>query len=789
MTDYNIPSYKISVSELARFWQRGDINIRFTGRSTAIGGTRGHQTIQKKRGDDYVSEKSVSIDLQRGNFSIRVQGRVDGFIPASSPPLVEEIKTLRVAIEELPASIKEVHLAQLKLYAYIIGVNEEIPHLGTRLCYLNLNDGSESWIAEEYSKAALAAFFELTLVRYTDWLVRDKAWRATRDKSISASAFPYDEYRQGQRDMAVAAYRSLVQSQQLVMQAPTGIGKTMATIFPAVKALTASNFDKVFYLSAKTSGKKVAENTIDELSRAGYRLRSVTITAKDKICFNPAVSCDPEYCEFARGYYDRLGERMKAVLEVHSLFTRGLIEQIAREYVLCPFELSLDISPAADLVICDYNYVFDPAVYLRRFFEDSTGKYALLLDEAHNLVDRGRDMFSAELLKSSFLALRRALKDSYPLVAKKLVKINREILALRSTSKGDLTDQEWAVIAEVPSTFLRATKDFCDSAEDLLRDDGRVNDDLMSLYFDCLRFLRTNEQADDNYIFFLLGSGKDVRLKLFCVNPASRLAMGFKKMESSICFSGTMKPQEYFCRLLGLDADARWYQLPSPFDADNLGVFVASYVGASYRERPSSLDDMVELIYRVVSANPGNYLVFFPSYAYLQAVYDLFSATWPVHSLIMQERSMSEESRQEFLEEFQPDSCVTAFAVMGGIFGEGIDLKGKRLIGVVVASVGLPQLSVERELIRQYFGAEELGFEFAYQYPGMSRVLQTAGRVIRDAGDKGIICLVDRRFGEQRYTRLFPGEWKVQQAPSIGVLSSSVDGFWRSHYSDEADTK
>ncbi len=408
MTDY-----KISVGELAQFWRRGDINFRFTGRSTAIEGIRGHQAIQRKRGDEYVSEKPVSIDLLRGGFSIRIQGRVDGFIPVSTPPLVEEIKTLRVDVSDLPSAIRETHLAQLKIYAHIISVNEKIPFLGVRLCYLNLDDERESWVEEQYSQGALASFFEVTLARYTDWLTSEKAWRAVRDESISKSAFPHGEYRSGQRDMAVAAYRSLAQGQQIVMQAPTGIGKTMATVFPAVKVLPESAFSKVFYLSAKTSGKSVAEKTIYELDRAGFRLRSVTLTAKEKICFSPGVPCDPEHCNYARGYFDRLGDCMKDALDGHSLFTRELVEQIARENVLCPFELSLDLSRSADLIVCDYNYVFDPAVYLRRFFEDSIGKYALLVDEAHNLVDRGRDMFSAELMKSSFLKLRRTMLKKF----------------------------------------------------------------------------------------------------------------------------------------------------------------------------------------------------------------------------------------------------------------------------------------------------------------------------------------------------------------------------------------
>ena len=354
---------------------------------------------------------------------------------------------------------------------------------------------------------------------------------------------------------------------------------------------------------------------------------------------------------------------------------------------------------------------------------------------------------------------------------------------MRGESEDELNDQGYAVLEKVSNTFVQALRSFCESAEGLLKEDGQVNDDLLSLYFSCLRFLRTNEQIDEDYAFYLLNSGKDLKVKLFCINPSSRLEAGFKKMDSTICFSATMKPQEYFDRLLGLDEEAKWYQLPSPFNPENLGVFVASYIGTSFKERSSSLDDLVELIRQVTLSNPGNYLVFFPSHAYLQAAFEAFGAAWPDQLIISQRRMMTEQDRQDFLEHFQTKSHVVGFAVMGGVFGEGIDLRGKRLVGVVVAGVGLPQLGVERELIRQYFGGERTGFEFAYQYPGMSRVLQTAGRVIRDAGDKGIICLVDRRFGESRYRRLFPAEWKIQQALSIDALSNSVGDFWLSHFS------
>lgn len=789
--------HQISVGELARFWQKGDINFRFSGRSSALEGIRGHQYVQKKRGPGYLSEKPVSLEVTRDGFTVQVQGRLDGFVPDDNPPVVEEIKTLRVAVAELPASIKEIHLAQLKIYGFMICQAEALTRVDLRLCYLDLDSHSESCSQEEYSIETLSTFFEMSLGRFVNWLVTNRTWLDIRNRSIEEINFPYRKYRSGQRDMAVAAYRSMIDNQQTVLQAPTGIGKTMATIFPAIKAMRNANYDKLFYLSAKTSGQQMAEETVSKINAAGLRFRSVTLTAKDKICFNPGSPCDPDHCQYAKGYYDRLAGGIEDVLKTRDQISRKIIESVAEMHKLCPFELSLDVSRSVDLIICDYNYVFDPAVYLRRFFEDSHGKYALLIDEAHNLVDRGRDMFSAELTKGDFLNLRRHLKDFSPVVARELARVNTEILSILKDHGMELENSGFHVLQDVPAKFTRSIKRFCDSAENLLQVNSAASysatnnsssnnsslnkkEELLSLYFDCLRFLRTVEQADKDYAFLLLKAGKQIRLKLFCINPASRLQLGFNKMSCSICFSATMKPQIYFQGLLGLRTDATWYQLASPFDPSRLGVFVAPYIGTSYRERDASVDDLVQLIQSVVESKAGNYLVFFPSHAYLRTVYDAFSLASPDHETIIQERYMAEEDRQAFLECFTEGGRVTGFAVMGGVFGEAVDLKGKRLIGVVVTGVGLPQIGVERDLIRDYWNEEGIGFEFAYQYPGMNKVLQTAGRVIRDADDKGIVCLVDRRFTEMRYQDLFPGDWQVRQAPSKDALQTGLAHFWRS---------
>ncbi len=688
---------KISVGELSRFWQSGDINFRFTGRSSAIEGIRGHQYVQKKRGQDYISEKTVSLDVKCSEFTLKIQGRVDGYNPHLESPLIEEIKTLRISPDEIPESIRDVHLAQLKIYGYIICMTEELNSTTLRLCYLDLDDNSEHWLEEVYALEPLTQFFNETIERYTKAYRRRSDWIGIRDPSIGSAGFPYPEYRKGQRDMAVAVYRTIVRQEQLVIQAPTGIGKTMATIFPAVKATPdtakiengAANvdqipggklddhaenlfkgYDKVFFLSAKTSGQQMAEKTVREINDSGIRFRSITLTAKEKICFNPGTPCDPDYCEYARGYYDRLEEGLTDAVNQADQFTRQLVEQISRKHQLCPFEFSLDISRSVDLLICDYNYIFDPAVYLRRFFDDSQGNYLMLVDEAHNLVDRGRDMFSAQLYKENFLSTRRHLKHEFPVIARSLARVNAEILSLRKSYLTVISKNASVVVPDVPETLARSLRQFCEAAEESLREDSSPGskDELLTLYFDCLRFLRIAEQLDKHYAFLLITAQKKTELKLFCINPASRLKEGFDRMASSVCFSATMKPQHYFQRLLGLSEDTNWYQIEPPFDPKKFGVFVAPYIQTSYKSRKHSIPELVELIRDVVTAKQGNYLIFFPSHAYLKLAYDAFVAGSPNQETLAQERFMSETDRARFLDAFTCDSELVGFAVMGGVF-------------------------------------------------------------------------------------------------------------------------
>jgi DNA excision repair protein ERCC-2 len=792
---------KLSVGELAEFSRSGDINFRFSGKSSALEGIRGHQLVQSSRGSAYKAEQTLSRRIEFKHYAITINGRADGIDQSYCPPLLEEIKTLRVPITALPGDVHTIHSVQLQLYGHLFAEVSNDKQVLLRRCYFNLDSQEQTLIDELANSVELAVLFNEKLQAYVDWLDQRRAWKDLRDRSIKDMTFPYSEFRVGQRDLSVAVYRNCMQGEQMVLQAPTGIGKTMATIFPALKAMGSEDQDQLFYLSAKTSGQLSAEASIADLS--DVELRTVILTAKDKVCFTPGAPCHPDHCEFAKGYYDRVREGVKQVFASDRMVRRERLEFWARKYALCPFELSLDLARQADVIICDYNYVFDPSVYLRHFFSSgSSSKYTLLIDESHNLVDRGREMFSAALSKSSFLSIKKSLASNDLLLARQLDGVNRQILTIRNKER-DIFDKNGILqLTEISRGFIRSLRRFCDSAEEALQ--AQHQQPLLSLYFECLRFLRTLENAEEgrqqletdsvvtdmtnfdlcpqprpdrNYAYLLKQVDRDIQIQLFCVNPASQLKIGFDRMANVVCFSATMQPQQYFKTLLGTSDDATWYKVSSPFPKEHLGVFVASEVATNYRQRHKSIDALVQLILSVVAQKRGNYMVFFPSYDYLDAVYERMSSS--PFMLVRQTRQMCDEQREDFLSRFSSknEDSLVGFAVMGGVFAEGVDLKGDRLIGAIVVGVGLPQIGIERDLIKTHFG--ERGFAFAYQYPGMNRVLQTAGRVIRDVQDRGIVVLVDPRFCERRYRELMPDDWHPEESNSTKQLIYQLDVFWR----------
>ena len=553
----------------------------------------------------------------------------------------------------------------------------------------------------------------------------------------------------------------------------------MAVLFPAIKALGEGYAEKIFYLTARTTGRTIAEKTLDELRAGGLRLRSVTLTAKDKICFRPDATCSPEECEYARGYYDRFETSLNEFLR-QDAFTRDVIEQTASAYTLCPFESSLDLSLWADCIICDYNYVFDPKVYLRRFFLEQGGDYVFLIDEAHNLVDRAREMFSAEIQKALVLETRRPLKEELPEIYKSLGKINAWLLGVsrECTENGGLLAEK-----EQPSGLYPLLEKFMSITDRWLSLNIKTpyREGLSDLYFSVRGFLRISEHYDDSYATMLMKIGKDFRLKLFCIDPSVHLERILKRCKTAVFFSATMTPSHYFMKVLGCDESAGGLVIPSPFPTENLCLLLASGISTLYRQRASTKTEVTRMIDAVVGQKKGNYLIFFPSYEYMKMVHEEFRVLRPGTETIVQTYGLTEDERDRFLLRFSEENqdTLVGFVVMGGIFGEGIDLLGDRLSGAVIVGVGLPAISPERELIRGYFAdMEQAGFEYAYVYPGMNRVLQAAGRVIRSENDRGVVLLIDKRFSNVHYRALLPKTWQPVHARNETEVKRVLEDFW-----------
>jgi len=755
----------VSVRSLVEFvLQEGDLTSGgFQKRDRAEAGTRGHKQVQRSRPEGYQTEVEIAYRVTGADLPLEVRGRIDGLYANGTVVTIEEIKTTTLALDQISDAHNRLHWAQVQCYAYMLAQQENLSVICIHLTYYQLDHQTEKTFERNFKAAELESFFNQLITPYLAWFRKVRERQAQRDHSIQALEFPYDDYRSGQRDMAVAVYKAIRDADRLYAQAPTGVGKTIATLFPAVKAVGLGLVDKIFYLTAKTPGRLVAEETLADMRQVGVHFKSVTLTAKEKICFCPPVNCDPEECVFARNYFGKV-KTAQGEIDQHDAFSRPVIEQIARAHEICPFEFSLDLALWVDCIICDYNYAFDPRVYLRRFFDLSSDAFVFLIDEAHNLPDRARSMFSAELDKKTVLTLRRSLKGYLPDLVKKLSAINNLLLEKRKACQveglGALVEQK------PPEKLLKAIREFNQKAEDwlVLNQSTAFRQELLDFYFACNNYLRTAEYFDAFYVSYFERQGKaDLKTKLFCLDPAPMLAAPLERSQATIFFSASLLPIDYYMKLLTGSVDHPKQAFRSPFPMENVCLLIHNRIATTYRQRADSYVPIASAIETICNAQPGNYLVFFPSYAYMTAVLELVKERLPEEQLLIQDRGMTEMEREIFLAQFSTDNSKTlvGFAVMGGIFGEGIDLVGERLIGAVVVGVGLPQLGLERDLIKAYFDQHHgHGFGYAYQYPGFNRVLQATGRVIRAETDRGIIVLIDERFTHTRYRRLFPAHWQ-----------------------------
>jgi DNA excision repair protein ERCC-2 len=766
---------RVSVRNLVEFVLRhGDLETGFTGGSRMVEGIRAHQFLQKSRGTDYQPEVTLRTTYRQEDVVLEIHGRADGVIKNESGVTIEEIKSTSVDLELIDESFSILHWAQAQCYAYFMAEQENLTDVGVQLTYIHLDTNETKTLTKMFRYEDLNEFFLGLVKRYLTWARRIHKWVELRNSSIRNLEFPYPWYRLGQRELVVAVYKTIKEGKRLFAQAPTGIGKTLGTIFPAVKCLAEGHSPPIFYLTAKTITRTVAENTLEMLRGQGLALKRLTITAKDKVCFCPECKCTPKECRYAKGYYDRVGAAVEEIFKGDN-WDREHIERLAREFEVCPFEFSLDLSNWSDFIICDYNYVFDPRVYLKRFFLEG-GEYTFLIDEAHNLVDRAREMFSAELKKEEIHQLIRDVKIKEPVLAKRLQTINNHL--------GKLRKKGLEVEKDAPISLYSSLEKFLKEAEAVFKKEESPSwrEKLEELYFTVHGFLRTAESYNERYVTYYKDSEQEFIIKLFCVDPSQRLAEALDRSRASVFFSATLSPIEYYIEILGGEVSSYKLKLGSPFPADNLCLIVHNRISTKYTQRISTVGEVAKSIASVVQAKTGNYLVYFPSYEYLREVTQNFCNLCPEVQVISQTPGMTEEARENFLGAFEldPRETLVGFALMGGIFGEGVDLTGERLLGAVIVGVGLPQIGPEREIIRSHFEARHrLGFEFAYMYPGMNKVLQAVGRVIRTEKDRGVVLLIDERFSRASYRGLYPKEWNpVQYIGDTTQIPCILQKFW-----------
>lgn len=793
---------RISVRNFVEFLLRsGDIDNRGTGgyEGSMQEGSRIHRMLQKRMGADYTPEVSLRHQIDFGEYSLRIEGRADGIL-AGSIMTVDEIKGTYRELHKVKEPV-QVHLAQAKCYAYIYGLQNKQSLMGVRMTYCNMDTEEVKYFEETYSFDELEKWFLGLVQEYGKWAEEEYRHKECRQKSARELAFPFP-YREGQKELVSHVYRTICHGKKLFIQAPTGAGKTISTVFPAVKAVGEGKADRIFYLTAKTITRKVAEEAFSHLEEHGLMYNTVVLTAKEKICFMETTDCNPQSCPYAKGHYDRVNDAIYDFMTHETRYSREAMEQYARKHEVCPFELGLDMSLFADAVICDYNYLFDPYAYLRRFFADGVkGDYLFLVDEAHNLVDRGREMYSAQLIKEDFLKLKKTVRDHDVRMEKQLEKCNKELLQMKREG-GD-----FAVIESCGSLVMSLMRLHTTMNEYLEEhSDSLVRKEILDLYFQISRFLAVNELIDDNYVTYsqTLDDGSFL-VKQYCVNPSERIRECLEKGKGSILFSATLLPIQYYKKLLGGKAEDFEVYAKSVFNPDRRKLLIGNEVTSRYKRRgEQEYYNIAFYIHRIVKERKGNYLLFFPSHQFLEQVYRIYREHFleeEFQECLIQEDFMSEKDRENFLQRFsgieendfsemiameveeEEEKSLLGFCVLGGIFGEGIDLKEERLIGAIIVGTGFPQVCRERELLKAYFDREgNNGFDYAYRYPGMNKVLQAAGRVIRTREDIGLVALLDDRFLSPEYLAMFPREWETYSVVSMQDCGEVAGEFWKQYY-------
>ena len=822
----------LPIRQLVEFLLRtGSIDSRFTGFDRALEGARIHRKLQKAAGEGYEAEVSLSSDYEVDGITFTLEGRADGiFTNEAGTVVIDEIKTTAVPFDTIAEDMNPCHWAQGMVYGAIYSAQQSLPEMDVQLTYYQIDTNQIIRFVRHFSRQELEQFLHKLLCQYAPWAQRQLHWAAARTQSLAALQFPFAQYRPGQRALAGEVYRACRTGKdaghkggtRLFCQAPTGIGKTMSALFPALKAMAEGSGEKLFYLTARNTTQAAAEDALARLHAAqpSLALRSVTLTAKEKVCLHPDAeghpACLPELCPYANGYYDRIKDALTALLDGPGSFSRAALAGTAEQFSVCPFELGLDLSEWCDVIVGDYNYLFDPVVHLRRFF-DTPGDWLFLIDEAHNLPDRARAMYSACFAKSSLTDAKRALGKGKSALKTALTRADKALLEARKAcvrlaprrSQTGAPEQDTAqtsllaedalprfelpqplyaqdgtvFLQELPSALLSPLRAVQAPLQDWLEanPDADAHAQMLELYFSLQDITRAAERYDSHFVTQFTAHGSELELYLLCLDPAPFVDASLAVGRSAALFSATLAPPSFYRSVLG-STDARAVALESPFPAGNLGLYCLPNISTRYRDRAASVQAVSDALARMAESKTGNYLAFFPSYAYLRQVHEDFAARYPGLRTLVQESRLDDAARAEFLAEFvpEPKETLLGFGVMGGIFGEGVDLAGSRLIGCAIVGVGLPQVNPRQEMLRRYYDAQNgSGFDYAYRYPGMNKVLQAAGRVIRTPEDQGIVLLLDDRFALPEYTRLFPPHWRhIRYLRSADELTGELQRFW-----------
>ena len=758
--DENLPMIRISVRNLVEFILReGDIDNRTGGGQDPENmqmGSRIHRKIQRQMGSDYQAEVPLKTEIVCDGFTLKIEGRADGLIHTKEQVMVDEIKGVLRELDRVqePAGI---HLAQAKCYASMVAEQEGVDEIGVQMTYCQMETEEVKRFQYSYRSNELKVWFDEVIRQYEKWAKFQIEWRKARNASVKGIEFPFP-YRKGQRDLAVSVYRTILRKKKLFIQAPTGVGKTISTVFPAVKAVGEELGEKIFYLTAKTITRTVAEQAFETLREQNLKFKVITLTAKEKICFCEETSCNPDDCPYAKGHFDRVNDAVYELLMQEDVMSREVLEAQARKHKVCPFEMALDVSTWVDGVICDYNYVFDPDARLRRFFaEGGAGGYLFLIDEAHNLVERGRQMYSAELCKEDFLAVKKLVKGEAPRFAKRLEACNKILLAMKKECENYKMLDNISHFGIQLMNVLSETDRYLEECVD-----KEVRETVLDFYFQVRSFLNIYDGLDENYVIYTeyQENGRFV-LKLFCVNPAANLQKCLDKGNSAVFFSATLLPIQYYKRLLSTEKDNYAVYIDSSFDTKKRLLMNGVDVSTRYTMRSREMYQRYAIyIFRVVKAKMGNYLIFFPSYRFMEDVYQeftqLLASDEEEMELIIQQKHMDEKGN-----------------------GPEIGQTNEKLIGTLIIGTGLPQVCNEREILKSYFDQKGLyGFDYAYRYPGMNKVLQAAGRVIRTEDDRGVILLLDERFQREKGKEIFPKEWADCERCRLDIVEEKIRLFW-----------